>query len=231
MARSKLVITFILVINVLLITLGSLYFEDHYLLISFIFVVLALLPFFMRYESRKIGGRELVLVAILAAIAAVSRIPFAPIPSVQPTSFIIIMAAYVFGAETGFMVGAIAALVSNMFLGQGPWTPWQMFAWGMIGFSAGMLRNTWWMKTMAGKLVFGFLWGFLFGWIMNLTFIFTFIEDFSWTAFLTTYAASVLFDFMHAASNVLFIFIFGSAWIKTLERFKRKYGLLNGSGL
>ncbi|RXT06610.1 ECF transporter S component [Ammoniphilus sp. CFH 90114] len=172
-------------------------------------------------------GREVVLIAILAAIAAVSRIPFAPIPSVQPTSFIIMMTAYVFGAETGFMVGALAALVSNMFLGQGPWTPWQMLAWGMIGFSTGMLKDTWLMKKMIGKILFGFLWGFLFGWMMNVTFIFSFLDDFSWSILLTTYMASVLFDFMHAISNVVFLLLFSTAWIKILERFKRKYGLLS----
>ncbi|MEW9668552.1 ECF transporter S component [Ammoniphilus sp. 3BR4] len=227
MARAKLVLFSVIAFGLLLIGLGSFYYEDHYLLISLIFVILTLLPFFLRYEMRNIAGRELVLVAILAAIAAVSRIPFAPIPSVQPTSFVIMMAGYVFGAETGFMVGAIAALVSNMFLGQGPWTPWQMFAWGMIGFSTGLLRNTWWMATKAGKLIFGFLWGFLFGWIMNLTFIFTFIDDFSWTAFFTAYMGSIIFDTMHALSNVVFLLIFGTAWIKTLERFKRKYGMLH----
>lgn len=227
MARAKLVLFSVIAFGLLLIGLGSFYYEDHYLLISLIFVILTLLPFFLRYEMRNMAGRELVLVAILAAIAAVSRIPFAPIPSVQPTSFVIMMAGYVFGAETGFMVGAIAALVSNMFLGQGPWTPWQMFAWGMIGFSTGLLRNTWWMATKAGKLIFGFLWGFLFGWIMNLTFIFTFIDDFSWTAFFTAYMASIIFDTMHALSNVVFLLIFGTAWIKTLERFKRKYGMLH----
>lgn len=227
MAGSKLFLCSVIALGLLLIGLGSYYFEDHYLFISFIFVILSLLPFFLRYEMRDLTGRELVLVSILAAIAAVSRIPFAAIPSVQPTSFVIIMAGYVFGAETGFMVGAIAALVSNMFLGQGPWTPWQMFAWGMIGFSTGLLRNTWWMKTQIGKLLFGFLWGFLFGWIMNLTFIFTFVDDFTWTAFFTAYIASILFDTLHALSNVAFLLVFGTAWIKTLERFKRKYGMLN----
>jgi energy-coupling factor transport system substrate-specific component len=79
----------------------------------------------------------------------------------------------VFGAESGFLVGAVAAIVSNIFLGKGPWTPWQMFAWGMMGMSAGLLRNTWWMMAMWGKLVFGFIRGYLFGWIMYLWIIFS----------------------------------------------------------
>src|SRR5690606_36098668 len=108
--------------------------DEQYLLLSVALVVVSMLTFFIRFELKAIQTREIVLIAVLAAIAAVSRVPFAPLPSVQPTSFFIIAAALVFGAETGFMIGAFAALVSNMFLGQGPWTPWQMFAWGMMGW-------------------------------------------------------------------------------------------------
>lgn len=81
-------------------------------------------------KNVKIRAREIVMIAVLATIAAVSRVPFAPLPSVQPTSFVVIVAALVLGPEAGFMIGSTAALVSNFFLGQGPWTPWQMFCWG-----------------------------------------------------------------------------------------------------
>ncbi len=80
------------------------------------------------------------IISMLSAIGAIGRVPFAAIPSVQPTSFVIIMSGLSFGGNTGFMVGSTAALVSNMLLGQGPWTPWQMFAWGMMGFTAPYLR-------------------------------------------------------------------------------------------
>src|SRR5690606_16114673 len=106
-------------------------------------------------------AREMVILAMLAAIAAVSRVPFAGIPSVQPTSFVIIVTGLVFGAESGFLVGAVTAIVSNIFLGQGPWTPWQMFAWGLMGMSAGLLRNTWLMSTLWTKSIFVFAWGYI----------------------------------------------------------------------
>ena len=99
-----------------------------------------MLPFYIRFERKAFVSREIVLVAVLAAIAAVSRVPFSVLPSVQPTSFVIIVSAIVFGSETGFMIGATAAIVSNIFRTR--WTPWQMFSWGMIGFIAGLLRNT-----------------------------------------------------------------------------------------
>lgn len=187
---------------------------------------LTMIPFFARFEVRKISSREIVILAILAAIAAVSRVPFAPLPSVQPTSFVIIITGLVFGAESGFIVGAVAAIVSNIFLGQGPWTPWQMYAWGMIGMAAGLFRNTWWMKQMWGKLLFGFVWGYLFGWFMNLWIIVSAIENFTWEFFISIYVASIYFDLAHALSNVFFLLVFSSSWIRILQRFKRKYGLL-----
>lgn len=187
----------------------------------------ALLPFFARFERRKVEARELVLLAVLAAIAAVSRVPFAPLPSVQPTSFVIIISAIVYGAEAGFIIGAIAALVSNIFLGQGPWTPWQMFCWGMIGVTAGWLKDEWWMKKRIGLLCFGFAWGFLFGWIMNIWYIITLPDALGWQLITVAYIQSFYFDLAHALSNVFFLTVFGSSWLKILVRFRKKYGLLS----
>jgi energy-coupling factor transport system substrate-specific component len=215
----------ILFFGLILLSLFSLYFDDHYLLISSLFIVVSILLFFARFERKQRDTKLIVLIAVLAAIAAVSRVPFAAIPSVQPTSFVIIASSLVFGSEAGFMMGAIAALVSNIFLGQGPWTPWQMFCWGLIGFTAGWLKDTWWMKQAWGRLLFGFVWGFLFGWIMNLSFVINYVADFSWAAFGAAYVASGLFDLLHALSNVFFLALFGAGWIKILERFKVKYGM------
>ncbi len=121
------------------------------MLSSLFLLAVIMLPFYIRFERKAFVSREIVLVAVLAAIAAVSRVPFSILPSVQPTSFVIIVSAIVFGSETGFMIGATAAIVSNIFLGQGPWTPWQMFSWGMIGFIAGLLRNTFFYEKAMGK--------------------------------------------------------------------------------
>lgn len=211
---------------VLLIISIVLFNYNSYLLLSFTIIALTMIPFFARFEIRKISSKEIVILAILAAIAAVSRVPFAPLPSVQPTSFVIIITGLVFGAEAGFIVGAVAAIVSNIFLGQGPWTPWQMYAWGMIGMSAGLLRKTWFMKRMWGKLTFGFVWGYLFGWFMNFWIIVSILEQLTWEMFVSIYVASVYFDLAHALSNVFFIAVFSTSWIRILQRFKRKYGLL-----
>lgn len=212
---------------ILLFTLTlTLFLEQYFLPLSFIIIFSSCLPFFLRFEKKDLRAEEVILIAVLASIAAVSRVPFAPIPSVQPTSFVIIMAALVFGSETGFMVGSIAAIVSNIFLGQGPWTPWQMFCWGMMGFTAGLLRNKKWMKSIWGKSIFGFIWGFLFGWIMNLWFIIGFFENIDWKVFFSVYLSSFYFDLAHGLSNVFFIIFFSKQWLKILGRVKIKYGLL-----
>jgi energy-coupling factor transport system substrate-specific component len=168
------------------------------------------------------------MLAVLAAIAAVSRVPFASIPSVQPTTFVIIVTGIAFGAESGFVVGALAALVSNLFLGQGPWTPWQMYAWGMIGLSAGFLRHTWFMKRAFGRIIFGFITGILFGWVMNLWYFVSLGEHVKLAEIIAYFGASIYFDLAHALSNVFFITVFANSWVKILKRFRKKYGLLDG---
>lgn len=221
--RTVYVVSLLLIIVMLVV---ALLLREQYLLISFIIILLTMFPFFLRFERKELNAEEIVLIAMLAAIAAVSRIPFAPLPSVQPTSFVIIMSALVFGSEVGFLVGSLAAIVSNMFLGQGPWTPWQMFGWGMMGFTAGLLKNTVLMKSLIGRNIFGFVWGFIFGWLMNLWMILGFYAEINWKVFVTIYSASFYFDLAHALSNVFFITIFSSIWLRILLRVKKKYGML-----
>lgn len=199
--------------------------EQHYIAFSLLVMGVSFLPFMVRFSNQKLSSRELVMLAILGAVAAVSRIPFAPLPSVQPSTFVIMISAIVLGPQSGFVIGTLTALVSNLFLGQGPWTPWQMYAWGMIGLLAGVLRHTWWMKNMIGRCLYGLIMGFVFGWIMNLWVIIGLGLTFSWEVILLYYTASFSFDLAHGLSNVFFILIFSQSWISILSRFKKKYGL------
>jgi energy-coupling factor transport system substrate-specific component len=201
--------------------------DGQMMLISFLLVLLAMAPFFVRFERKTLQAREIVLVACLAAIAAIGRVPFAFLPGVQPTTFVVIVAAIVFGGETGFMVGALAALVSNLFLGQGPWTPWQMFSWGMIGLTAGWLQQAGLLRRRPVLLLFGFIWGFLFGWIMNIWVLAGMAETLTWPTAFAIFASSFYFDLSHAICNVVFLLLLGSGWTRILQRYKRKYGLLN----
>src|SRR3954452_23283577 len=99
----------------------------------------ALLGGFDWYERTHPSNRVLALVATLAALAALGRVAFAPIPSVKPTLDIVLIAGFALGGAPGFAVGAIGALASNLFFGQGPWTPWQMSIWGLLGVAGAAL--------------------------------------------------------------------------------------------
>lgn len=197
------------------------------LLIGMVLAVLSMIPFLLRFERKARKSRELVLIAVMAAIAAVSRIPFATLlPGFTPVTFVVIVSGVVFGAEAGWMVGAISALVSNLFLGQGPWTPWQMFAWGLAGYTAGLFAHkSVWRQGRWPLVIFGLAWGFLYGWIMNLTLALDqWVQTHSWAAVAGKYALSLPFEVIHATANVFFIATFGPAWIKVLGRYRRKYG-------
>jgi energy-coupling factor transport system substrate-specific component len=230
MTRTRLATALAFLLFVAALAFLTLAGDGSYLLVSLLLVCAAIAPFFLRFERRSLQAREIVLVAVLAAIAAVGRVPFAALPSVQPTSFVIIVAALAFGSETGFMIGAAAALVSNMFLGQGPWTPWQMFGWGMIGWTAGLLHRWGWLRSRYALLAFGFVWGFLFGWIMNVWFLASMGGNLTWASVLAAYASSFYFDLAHALSNVFFLAVLGPGWMKILQRYKTKYGLLEANG-
>lgn len=199
----------------------------NYLGISFIILGIAFLPLIIRFERRPVSAEEVILIAVLAAIGAVARIPFAGIPSVQPTSFVIMLTAYIFGGEIGCLVGMLSALASNIFLGQGPWTPWQMAAWGAMGWTTGICRNCPWMRSRLGMSLWGVLWGFLFGWLMNIWTVLTITQEPTLPFVLSIYGASFLLDLGHGLANAFLIWFFRERWGRILIRMRRKYGLLS----
>jgi energy-coupling factor transport system substrate-specific component len=187
-----------------------------------VLLLASLAAFFVSFERNNVSSKDIGVIAVLAALAAVCRVPFAPLPGIQPTTCLVIVSGYVFGARSGFMVGAVAALVSNFFLGQGPWTPFQMLFWGLIGASAGLLGE---IRPQAGRAVmvpFSIAWGYLFGWLMNIFFVVFFIKPLTWKAVFVAYAASFPFDTLHALGNVCFYLLLGPQVIKVLKRFKEK---------
>jgi energy-coupling factor transport system substrate-specific component len=161
------------------------------------------------------------MVAMLGTISAVARVPFAAIPSVQPCTFFIICSGYVFGPLAGFMVGAVTALVSHFFLGQGPWTPYQMLAWGLAGISAAYFRRL--KPGKIGLILFGIAWGYFYGWIMNLWFWVSMAYPLTLKTFIAYQVTSVWFDTLHAVSNAVFLGLFGVKITGILERFKKRF--------
>ncbi|GAA3607462.1 ECF transporter S component [Secundilactobacillus similis DSM 23365 = JCM 2765] len=200
--------------------------DQHYVIISIMCLVASMLPFYWHFETRRSEAREIVFIAVLATMAALGRVAMAPFPDVKPTSFIVIMTALTLGKESGFIVGSTAAIVSNLFLGQGPWTPWQMFAWGMMGVTAGMLRNFDWAHNRYILAGIGVAYGFLFGWIMDLWYVLVYIQPLTIKTFIAAYVASFYFDLIHGITTGVLLFFFYNSWYRIIERFKYKYGLM-----
>ena len=198
----------------------------NYGLISMVMVILALVPFLMLYEMKKPQAREWIPLAVMAAIAAVGRAAFAFVPHFKPTSAIIIITAMVFGPEAGFLTGAIAALASNLFFGQGPWTPWQMFAWGLIGFIAGLLSKGGLLKKKWQLVVFGIFCGYIYGWILNIWNGAGFVYGLSWESYLGLCVTSLIPDGIHSAATVIFLLLLSDSWGAKLRRVKQKFGIL-----
>jgi energy-coupling factor transport system substrate-specific component len=168
--------------------------------------------------ERGPGGPKMVaLTATLGAATAAGRVLFVAVPSVKPVTTMCLVAGAALGARAGMAVGALAALISNAFLGQGPWTPAQMLLWGAVGASGALLRPA--TRTRLGLAAVAGAWGLLFGWAMNLWFLATFGPDVSWAAFITACIASAWFDIAAMVGNVVFALIIGPALYRLLSRY------------
>jgi len=113
----------------------------HYMIVSFVMLFFIIMPFFMIFEKRKPKAREIVMIGMMTALTVVSQLIFNITIPFQAGSAMVIISGISFGPEAGFLVGALARLICNFYMGQGPWTPWQMFCWGLLGFLAGLAFN------------------------------------------------------------------------------------------
>lgn len=190
---------------------------------SFLLLAAALAGGFAWYERSHPSARVLALVATLAALAVLGRIAFAPVPNVKPTSDLVLLSGYVFGGAPGFAVGAVAALASNLFFTQGPWTPWQMAAWGVVGIGgAGLARVSGGRLGRVPLAIACGLAGLLYGVIVNFGGVATLGGGELGRRFLAYEATSLPWDLAHAGGNVAFFLLFGPALVRTLRRFRAR---------
>ncbi|WP_244226505.1 ECF transporter S component [Paenibacillus protaetiae] len=158
--RTLVAALLILIVIPATILLGIFVLNDRkYYFISLLIILYTILPFALVFERRKPQARELIVIAVLAAIAVAGRAAFFMLPQFKPVVAIVMIAGVSLGAEAGFLVGATAGFVSNFFFGQGPWTPWQMFCFGIIGFAAGLLFHK--SKLPRSRLVLALFGGWL----------------------------------------------------------------------
>ena len=210
---------------------GIYLFDDRkYLFISLLIMAETALPFFALFEKRKPKVTELVVLAALCAVGVGGRVALVHVPQFKPVAALVIVSGVCFGGEYGFLVGSLVAFLSNFFFGQGPWTPWQMFAFGLIGLLAGVFFYP--PKKVRGSLyrlrlcVFGFLTVLvLYGGLLDMATVLMAEPYPTLAAFLAAFAAGFPLNLIHAFSTVLFLFFFGEPLMEKLERVKTKYGL------
>ena len=192
-------------------------------LVSFAILGACLACGFAWYERTAPGSRMLALVATLAALAAIGRVAFAPIPNVKPTTDIVLIAGFALGAAPGFTIGAVAALASNIVFGQGPWTPWQMVAWGiagLVGAGLGALSG-----RQIGRVPLAIacgLMGLVFGAIMDLSVWVSYTGDPTVAQYVAIAGVSLPFNVAHAAGNVAFALAFGPLLVRSLLRYRAR---------
>lgn len=192
-------------------------------IIAAVLAVLICIALFFEFESAATSSKEIALIAMLGTISAVLRVPFAAVPSVQPCTYLIMCSGYVLGPVAGFTVGATTALVSNFFLGQGPWTPYQMVAWGLAGLTMGFLTRLPLNRFLL--IVIGIFWGYMYGLITNLWFWTEFIYPLTLKTLLVTELNAIWFDTLHALGNAIFLGLLGTKTIHLLKRFKRRFAI------
>jgi len=202
--------------------------DKHYNIVAFIVLLECMLPFMLVFEGRKPKARELVTIAVLCAIGVAGRGAFFMLPQFKPVLALCIISGVAFGGEAGFLVGAMTVLCSNMLFGQGPWTPWQMFATGIIGFLAGVLFKK--GRLHRGRValsVFGaFCAVMIYGGIMNPALLLTVsAESLKWESLLAAYLTGLPMDLVHALGTAVFIMIAAEPMLEKMDRIKVKYGL------
>lgn len=209
--------------------------------LAFLFLLASAAPFYLVFDRKRVQAREMVPIALMAALCVVGRAAFAliPLPNFKPVSAIIIITALAFGPESGYLTGALAGFVSNFIFGQGPWTPWQMFCWGCIGFLAGVLYRVGAFGPVGraqtddgGKrrkpyllCAYGLFSGFAYGWVMNLYYLVGYVRPLTWQTVTAAYLSSFFFDLSHGVCTALVLWLVGDAWVRKLLRIRKKFGL------
>lgn len=227
--RTILASALILLLIPLTLFIGVRYLSGRrYYFIALLVLLEAMLPFFLVFEGRKPQARELVIIAVLCAAGVAGRAALFMLPQFKPVMAITIIAGAAFGAESGFLVGSMTMLISNMMFGQGPWTPWQMFAMGISGFLAGLLFGGGRLRAGRGSLcAFGALCAVIvYGGIVNPASALIWTHTLNWETVAAYYLTGFPMDCVHAAATWLILWFIAEPMLEKLERIKIKYGML-----
>ena len=208
---------------------GIYYFDDRkYLFISLLVLLEAIAPFFIIFEGRKREAREIVMISVLCAIGVAGRLAFYMLPEFKPITAIVIITGVSLGAESGFLVGAVTMLVSNIIFGQGPWTPWQMFALGIIGFLSGIIfRKRKNRPNVIMLAVYGFLAAVvIYGGIMNPAAAVMAHARLNKATLISYYVTGFPIDLVNGVATLIFTILLTNPMMDKIERVKKKYDLI-----
>jgi uncharacterized membrane protein len=225
MSKSKVGLILLIVCIPAIIILGVVAFNDRaYAWISLCVAIVACIPLFISFEKKNHSSSKLVVLAVLIALSVAGRFIFSFIPHFKPVTAMVVITGIYFGYESGFICGAFTALISNFMFGQGPWTPFQMFAWGIIGLIAGLMSK-FLVNHMWGLLVYGALSGVLFSFLMDIWTTLWWDGTFNFSRFLANIISALPVTGIYALSNVIFLLVLIKPLGKKLDRIKTKYGL------
>lgn len=205
--------------------------DKKYFFISLLVLLEAMLPFFVSFEDRKPKVRDIVTLAVMCALAVTGRTAFFMLPNFTPVMAIVIIAGVAFGCEGGFITGEMTMFVSNFIMGQGPWTPWQMFAMGLVGFLAGLFfagssvrtRN----MTKLGLCIFGALICIVvYGGIMNPASVIMWQPNVNFSMIMASYVTGFPFDLAQATATVIALWLVARPFLEKLDRVRIKFGVL-----
>ncbi len=194
--------------------------EKAHLLVSLGMTCMALLFFLTGFERRQVGGRRMVIVSVMTALCIVGRF----IPFFKPVTALTVITALYLGGEAGFLTGALAAALSNFYFGQGPWTPFQMLAWGLIGLAAGYLAAPL-KKHRALLLLYGVGAGVLFSLLMDVWNVLWYGGGFSPALYAAAVATALPHTVLYAGSNFVFLYFLARPFGEKMERIRLKYGV------
>lgn len=196
----------------------------YYAWLSLCVAGLACIPSFLSFERRESSAKEMTVLAVTVALSVAGRFVFAWLPGFKPVTAITVIAALWLGKNSGFLIGSLSAVISNFYFGQGPWTPFQMFAWGIIGFIAGSLSGPL-RKSRALLCVFGAFAGILFSVIMDIWTVLWADGTFNLSRYAAALISALPVTAEYAISNVIFLLVLTKPIGEKLQRIKKKYGL------
>ena len=204
-----------------LVLLSALVFSGkQHLIVSIGMACMALIFFLTGFEKRKTGGRRMVIVSVMTALCIVGRF----IPLFKPITALTIITAMYLGGEAGFLTGALSAALSNFYFGQGPWTPFQMLAWGFIGLIAGWMANPL-KKHRVLLLIFGVVAGAAYSLIMDVWNVLWYAGGLDWSLYAASVATALPHTLLYAVSNFVFLYFLAKPFGEKMARVKVKYGV------